>query len=273
MTTSAATSATSSDTMRQVLVVVAYVSTIVVNSMATLLPINNKTTGELSDNFEIFITPAGYVFSIWSIIYLGLMAYSIYQAQPAQKTNPRLRAIGWLFIFSCFANMAWIFVWHYEMVPASLAVMLVILVPLVTIYIRLAARPDSRYNSVTTGERWTVHLPFRIYLGWITVATIVNTTTILDYFGWEGGGIAPELWTAIMVGVGMVVALFFTVRQRDWIYGMVIVWAFAGIAAKHGDVTLVAGPALGAAAIIALSILAIAWQSRLGTHKWAEVRA
>jgi len=76
-----------------------------------------------------------------------------------------------------------------------------------------------------------------------------------------------------MVGVGMVVALFFTVRQRDWIYGMVIVWAFAGIAAKHGDVTLVAGPALGAAAIIALSILAIAWQSRLGTHKWAEVRA
>jgi len=241
MTTSAATSATSSDTMRQVLVVVAYVSTIVVNSMATLLPINNKTTGELSDNFEIFITPAGYVFSIWSIIYLGLMAYSIYQAQPAQKTNPRLRAIGWLFIFSCFANMAWIFVWHYEMVPASLAVMLVILVPLVTIYIRLAARPDSRYNSVTTGERWTVHLPFR--------------------------------WTAIMVGVGMVVALFFTVRQRDWIYGMVIVWAFAGIAAKHGDVTLVAGPALGAAAIIALSILAIAWQSRLGTHKWAEVRA
>jgi len=123
MTTSAATSATSSDTMRQVLVVVAYVSTI------------------------------GYVFSIWSIIYLGLMAYSIYQAQPAQKTNPRLRAIGWLFIFSCFANMAWIFVWHYEMVPASLAVMLVILVPLVTIYIRLAARPDSRYNSVTTGER------------------------------------------------------------------------------------------------------------------------
>ena len=275
MTTYAATASKSktSDILRQFFVIVAFIGTVVVNALATLLPINGLTTGELSDRYEIFITPAGYVFSIWSIIYLGLMAYTIYQALPSQRTNPRLRSIGWVFILSCITNMGWIFVWHYEMVPASLALMAVILIPLIMIYLRLAPSPDARFSHVTAAERWAVHIPFRIYLGWITVASIVNTTVILDYFGWSGGGIAPELWTAIILSVGTVIALLFTVGRRDWVYGMVIVWAFAGIAAKHSGVSLVAGSAMTTAAIVALSILAIAWQCRLGTRRWQEGQA
>ncbi|MEM7534647.1 MAG: TspO/MBR family protein [Chloroflexota bacterium] len=240
-----------SDTVRQILIVVAVLSTIVVNALANILPINGMNTGELSDKFVIFITPAGYVFSIWSIIYLGLLAYTIYQAQKPQRDNPRLRAIAMPFFISSFANMAWIFVWHYELVPLSWVAMIAILGSLIAIYTRLF----PSFDSASAAERWMTHIPFRIYLAWITVATIVNTTVILDYYGWSGGSISPEVWTAVMLGVGTVVGLFFTLVNRDVAYGTVLVWAFVGIAAKHSGVPIVFGAAAATAVIMALSVV------------------
>lgn len=239
------------DMLRQFLVIMAFVGTIIVNAAATILPINNMTTGDLSDKYEIFITPASYVFSIWGIIYLGLLAYVTYQALPSQRANPRLRAISGPFIFSSLVNMAWIIAWHYEYVPLSLAVMLMIIGSLVLIYTRL--RPH--YNSVPTAERWTTHIPFSIYLGWITVATIVNATTVLDYYGWSGGGILPEIWTAIMLGIATVIGLIMTQVRRDIAYGLVFVWAFAGIAVKHSGVPVVFAAAAVTAAVMASAVV------------------
>ena len=249
---------TSGDILRQLMIIIAFIGTVVVNALANILPINGLNTGELSDKYEIFITPAGYVFSIWSVIYLGLLAYTVYQALPSQGTNPRLRAIGWPFVWSCVANIGWILVWHYEFVPVSLAVMLVIIGFLIVIYSRLF----PSYTNASVVERWTTHIPFRIYLGWITVATIVNVTVLLDYSGWGGGGIAPEMWTAIMLGVATIVGLFFSLVNRDMAYGLVLVWAFIGIAVKHSGVRLVAGAAGTTALIMALSVLVAGWQSR-----------
>lgn len=243
------------DMVLQVLVVVFFVSTVVINALANILPINGLTTGDLSDKYQIFITPAGYVFSIWSVIYLGLLAFSVYQALPSQRTNPGLQAIRAPFIFSSIVNMAWIVVWHYEWVPLSLAVMLMIIGSLITIYTRL--RP--RFNLASTGERWTTHIPFSIYLGWISVATIVNITVIFDYTGLSAtltsGAISAELWTAIMLGVATVVGLFFTQIKLDPVYGLVFVWAFIGIAVKHSDVPIVFGAGTVTAIIMGLSVL------------------
>lgn len=239
------------DMLRQFLVIVAFVGTVIVNAAATILPINNITTGDLSDKYEIFITPAGYVFSIWSVIYAGLLAYTVYQALPSQRTNPILRAIGGPFIFSSIVNMAWIIVWHYEYVPLSLAVMLLILGSLILIYLRL--RPA--YAIASSAERWTTHIPFSIYLGWITVATIVNVTVLLDYYGWSGAGIAPEVWTAIMLGVATIIGLIMTQVRRDIAYGLVFVWAFAGIAIKHSGVPVVFAAAAVTAAVMASSVV------------------
>jgi hypothetical protein len=116
--------------------------------------------------------PAGYVFSIWGLIYLGLIAYAVYQALPAQAHNPDLRSIGYIFVLSSLANIGWILLWHYEVFPATVLVMSVLLVCLIGIYLRL----DIGRKQVSNGMRWFVHLPFSIYLGWITVATIANVT-------------------------------------------------------------------------------------------------
>lgn len=115
------------DILRQVLVIIAAFATIIFNIAANALPLNGLNTGELSDRFQIFFVPAGYVFSIWGLIYLGLIAYAIYQLLPAQRENPRLRSIGYLFILSCLANIAWLFLWHYEVFEFTLIAMGVLL--------------------------------------------------------------------------------------------------------------------------------------------------
>ena len=140
------------NTLRQILVVVATLATITVNGLANALPINNLGTGEISDMFAVYFVPAGYVFSIWGLIYLGLIAYSIYQALPTQRENPALEKIGYIYIISAVANIAWIFLWHYLIFPLTILAMLAILGCLVLIYMRLGIGQ----SSVSTVEKWSV---------------------------------------------------------------------------------------------------------------------
>ena len=176
------------DTLRQIITVIAVVATIVVNTLANILPFNGQETGAISDRFAIYFVPAGYVFSIWGLIYLGLIAYAIFQALPAQRENPRLRSIGGLFALASVANIVWIFLWHYEVFPATLAVMLVLLGSLIAIYLRLG----TGRTPVSRAETWMVRVPFSVYLGWITVATVANATQLLYFLGWNGGALGPR---------------------------------------------------------------------------------
>lgn len=228
------------DLLRQVLVIIALAATIFVNYLSNALPINGLTPGEISDSFPVRFTPAGYVFSIWSIIYLGLIAYAIYQALPSQRANPRLRTIGWSFVLSCVANSSWIFAWHYGLYPLSLLVMFVLLGALITIYTRLY----PAYPIASTAERWTTHIPFRIYLGWVTVATIANTTIVLYNWGWQGAPLTAETWAALLIYIAAVIGFFFALRLRDVAYTLVLVWAFVGIYVEQNDAPLTAYSAL-----------------------------
>jgi benzodiazapine receptor len=234
------------DTLRQVLVIIAAFATIIFNIAANALPLNGLNTGELSDRFNIFFVPAGYVFSIWGLIYLGLIAYAIYQVLPGQRENPRLRSIGYLFILSCLANIAWLFLWHYEVFEFTLIAMGVLLLSLIAIYLRL----DIGRGEVSNAEKWAVHVPFSIYLGWITVATIANTTQLLYYLGWNGWGISAEIWAVIMLAAGVIISAIMSLTRADIAYSLVLVWAYIGIAIQHNDTPLVANSALIAAGLI-----------------------
>ncbi len=249
MNSTEATSRRGSDLLRQIIVLLVTIGTIVVNGLAVSLPLNGKSTGEISDSFPVLFTPAGYVFSIWSLIYAGLIAYSIYQVLPAQRENPRLRSIGWLYVVSGIANSVWIFLWHYEQFALTVVVMLVLLISLILIYLRLA--PSRR--SVSRAELWTTHIPFSVYLGWITVATVANVTTLLYFLGWNGGGIAPELWAIIMIGVATLLGLIFALREKDVAYVAVLVWAFIGIYVKQSATPTVAWTALILAVVLAIA--------------------
>jgi len=238
------------DIIRQISVVVALIVTIVVNVLSNTIPFNGLTAPEIADSFDVYFVPAGYVFSIWSIIYLGLIAYAVFQLLPAQRENPRLRQTAWWFVLSSAANSIWLFLWHYGYFALSVVAMLTILVSLIVVYLRLGV---SR-QAVPSGERWLVHLPFSIYLGWISVATIANITAFLDFVNWDGFGIAPEIWTIIMLVVATVLSGLMAYYRQDIAYLLVLIWAFIGIGVEQSDTPQVANATYVLAAIVAIFV-------------------
>lgn len=230
---------------------VAVLLTFGLNSLANALPLNGQTTGEISDRFPVFFVPASYVFTIWFVIYALLIAFAIYQIRPSQWDNPRLQKIGPYFLLSCVANVAWLFLWHYEIFPLTLVAMVGLLLSLITIYLRLGIGR----TRVPAGERWLVHLPFSVYVGWVTVATIANVTWLLYFVNWSGWGIPPEIWAVIMLVVGGIVATAMSLRHADVGYLLVIIWAFIGIAVKQAGTPVVATSAWVLSALVAVILV------------------
>lgn len=238
------------DIIRQAGVILSILATIIVNGLANVLPINGLNTGQISDRFKVYFVPAGYVFSIWGLIYLGLIAYGIYQALPTQRENPRLRATGWWIVLGGLANIAWIFLWHYQVFPLTILAMLVLLASLIITYLKLGiGRTD-----VSKTETWLVRVPFSIYLGWITVATVANATSLLDYLRWNAFGLAPETWMVIILAAVLVISALMSFSRHDVAYTLVILWALAGIAFKHAAVPAIATPTWITFALVLLAL-------------------
>jgi hypothetical protein len=246
----------SRDIARQISVIVALMITIAVNVMSNALPFNGITAPEIADSFNVYFVPAGYVFSIWGLIYLGLISYAIFQLLLAQRENPRLRQIGWWFVLSSAANSIWLYLWHYGYFALSVLAMLILLVSLIVIYLSLGVKRQA----VPSSERWFVHLPFSGYLGWITVATIANITAFLDYANWNGFGLSPEIWTFIMLGVAVTIAGLMAYFRKDIAYLLVLVWAFVGIGVEQADTYQVANAANLAAMIVGLIAILVVLQ-------------
>jgi benzodiazapine receptor len=251
-------------TLRQILVIVATLATLVVNTLASTLPLNGKDTGQISDQFKVFFVPAGYVFSIWGLIYLALIAYTVYQALPKQRDHATQDRVGYLYVGSALANILWLFMWHYERFALTILFMLALLICLIAIYLTLG----TGRTGTSTANRWLVRVPFSIYLGWITVATVANFTTFFSSLGWGNGyDTASAVWAAVMIVVATVIAVLMSLRHGDIAYIAVIVWAFIGIAVKHSGTALVAVTA-GVMAAVAAASLALGVpraQNRLGS--------
>jgi hypothetical protein len=239
------------DSLRQYINLVMAIVTIIFNVLANALPLNGQNTGEISDRFQVYFVPAGYVFSIWGLIYIAWIAFAIYQMSPVQRDNPRLRQVGYLFALSGVANMAWLFLWHYEYFVLTVVVMLILLLALIAIYLRL----QIGQIQVAPLERWCVDIPFSVYLGWITVATIANITALLSYLHWDGWGISPEVWTLIMLTVGVCIASAVSLTRGDVAFMLVIIWAFVGIAIKHAGVPIVATGAWVTTVLVGLMLM------------------
>ena len=257
------------DIFRQAFVVLGTLAVIVVNALASALPLNGQTTGEISDRFDVYFVPAGYVFAIWGLIYLAMLAYTVYQALPGQRENPRLRRTGWLYVLSCAANIAWIFLWHWNYYAFTLIAMGALLLLLIAIYLLLG----TGRTHVPPAETWLVRVPFSIYLGWITVATVANVTSLLEYLGWNGWGIDPVTWAVIMLVVAAIVASLVSITRGDIAYMAVILWAFAGIAVKHSTVLAIVVTVWVAGILAALTLLIGVPLARARMRDHAQVAA
>ncbi len=235
MTNPATTSAPGRTTARgwvKALVAVTFVVMVAVNGLANALPINGRTTGEVSDSYPNLFAPAGLTFSIWGLIYLLLAAHVLYQfglfhdRDGAEGRGALLDRVGLLFAATSLANTGWILAWHYDLIGLSTVLIATLLVLLI-----LTTRAARGLTS--TRDRLFVRLPFSVYFGWITVATIANVTTWLVSLGWDGFGIAESTWTVIILVVGALIGLATVLRDRDVAYGLVFVWAYFGIWFKH----------------------------------------
>lgn len=207
---------------------VAYVAMVAVNFMANGLPINNRSTGEISDAYPNLFAPAGPAFSIWGLIYLLLGGYMLYQfVKKDKKINDLFKKINPLFIATSIANISWIFAWHYDYIGLSVLIMAVLLFLLIKIADVLRA------EQFTSLEKLFIWAPFSIYFGWITVATIANITVFLVSISWNGFGIADFVWTSIILLVGTIIGILRMRKDKNIAYGMVLIWAYSWILFKH----------------------------------------
>jgi hypothetical protein len=242
---------------------IAFLATITVNALANILPINGKTTGELSDLYPNLFVPAGLTFSIWGLIYLLLAVFTVYQLVTAgQNVAGFLQKIGPLFVLSSAANICWIFLWHHQRVSASVVAMLVLLASLLALYLRLGIG----VSASSWRERLLVHLPFSIYLGWITVATVANITALLVHTGWTRFGASEELWTVVVLVVAAGITLAVLFSRNDLFYSLVILWAFLGILLKRLAVD--SPPSRAIVITLAVSMAAIALVLLIRIPRW-----
>lgn len=214
-----------------VITLLTYIIMITLNALASILPINGRDTGQISDFYANLFAPAGITFSIWGLIYLLLLGYSIYQFSIYRTKNDNIKKllimISFVFTINSIANSFWILAWHYDNILLSLILMLVILSTLIVINIRL------RNEKLSFIQHIFIRLPFTVYLGWITVATVANVTTYLVSIGWNRFGIAEYLVTDVIIIVAALIGFVATIYYKSIAYALVIIWAYAGIALKH----------------------------------------
>lgn len=232
---------------------VALVFTVIFNYVSNTGVFNGKTIGNVSDEYHTLITPAGYAFSIWGLIYLLLFAFVIYTGRSLFSKNVRephsaVKDIGWWFVISCVANCAWIVSWLYGLTGLSVIILLVMLISLLTILLK-----TQKYQNGT--EKWLINIPFQIYAGWITVAFTVATSSWLAQMENFGFGISEITWAMIILSVVTAIHLFMTWGKNTAVFSLVAVWAFFAIANEDGQLNQISTFATITAILILISSL------------------
>jgi hypothetical protein len=236
---------------------VAFVAVVIVNALATTIPLGGMTTGQLSDLYPNLFVPAGITFAIWGVIYVLLGLYVVYNlivsARASDESSASMSRIGLLFLLSCAANAGWIFSWQYRVLPLSLVCMLILLASLIMIYVGL----NVGRSQAGSAQRYMVHLPFSIYLGWISIATIANVTALLVYYKWDRFGISEQVWAIVMIAVGVALGLLVLLYRTDIFYALVVDWAVLGILLKRTAAEGGAAQGVIVASWIAIGVLTL----------------
>jgi hypothetical protein len=232
--------------------IIAFAAVVVVNGLAgSTTIIGGQDTAQVSNENFTLITPAGYTFAVWGIIYILLGVFAIFQALPSNEGKTAGK-IGWFFILSSAANIAWLFLWQFEFLSLSVVLMFLLFASLLMVYLRLGVGKAS----VSWHERLAVQVPFSVYLGWITIASIANVAAALVSVGWDGFGIGAETWGILVVMVALLITTLVVLTRRDAAYGLVIIWALVGISASQSGNQNVTLAVQVSAAIVAVAVVA-----------------
>ncbi|HEX4921045.1 MAG TPA: hypothetical protein VFV92_09930, partial [Candidatus Bathyarchaeia archaeon] len=210
----------------------AFAAVLVVNSLAgSTRLLGGRNTADVSAAYPTLITPAGFTFSIWGIIYALLAVFIVFQLLPEHRKDRFNVQVSYFFILSCLLNIVWLFLWQSEYIIASVPLIFALLVTLIIAYLRL----DVGRSEASRAEKVCVHLPFSVYLGWITIASIANVASGLVSVNWSGLGLSPTTWAQLVVMVALAITLLVVWTRRDPAFGMVVTWALIGITANQSS--------------------------------------
>jgi hypothetical protein len=233
--------------------ILAFILLVLVNGLAgSTTLIGGKNTADISNANFTLITPAGYVFSIWGVIYLLLGIFVVFQALPSEKSKEYHKKIGWLFVLSSICNIVWLFLWQFEYLVLSVILMFMLLASLIFIYLRL----NIGKSKVGLREKLTIHLPFSTYLGWITIASIANVSATMVSLNWDGFGVNPATWATLIVIIALAIAILVAVTRKDIAYALVVTWAFIGIAVGQSGNQSIATLAQASAIVVLITLVA-----------------
>lgn len=247
------------DSKKKILIignVIAVFATIIVNALANIIPIGGNLTGDISDSIPNLFVPAGLTFAIWGVIYVLILCFAFYQLADLfgriKTSGEYINNISFWFILGSLGNIVWIFLWHYEQILLSMIPIVVLFLSLLIIYLRL----NIGRSNAPKMERYLIHLPISVYLGWLTVATIANVTAVLVTLDVGGLVLGEVLWTVLVIIVAMIITLLVIYQRQDVGYSLVIIWALIGIIIKqYGSFQMIVLTASVAAAIIAVFLL------------------
>lgn len=254
----------------QVLNIVALIITIIINYLSNTGIFNGNTMATVSDRYHNYFTPEGYAFSIWGLIYLGLLAFVIYQARSLFKKvedDWPVKQIGWWFIISCIANSLWVIAWLYDFIGVSVVLMIVLLVSLIRIIYATRMELDDLPLKKIAFVWW----PFCLYSGWITVALIANVSAWLTKLNWNGFGISGTSWAIIMIIIAGIINLIITWKRNMREFGLVGAWALVAIAVANWDSeNYIKSVAIAVAAILFISTSIHAYKNR-ASSPWKSI--
>jgi hypothetical protein len=229
--------------------IVAFVFLVLINSLAGSTKIlGGKNTAEISDAYPTLVTPAGFTFSIWGVIYTLLGVFIVYQALPNNKGQKYREKIGWLFVYNILINIAWLFLRQYEYLSFSVVLMFLLLINLIVINLNL----DIGNSKISLSEKIAVQAPFSVYLGWISIATIANMSVFLTSIGWDGFRINQEIWAILIILVALIITILNIVTRKDLAFGLVVIWALVGIGVNQ---TMNISITTGVSAIVIIGFL------------------
>lgn len=234
------------DQFRSVLVFAATIGTIAVNWLASAGRVGGVTPDVVSDRYPTAVTPSGYAFAIWSLIYFGLAAFSVYQLLPANIA--RFHALRSPYILTCALNCAWIFFWHQDQIAICMAIIAGLLFTLLVINIQVR-------ESASMSDFWLVKAPFGIYFGWVTAATLVNFAVLVVHLGVDLSASATTVFGIFIILFAAALGIIVRLKLTNYFYPLAIAWALTAIAVKQsGQTLIVAAAALGVVACLIASL-------------------
>ena len=244
------------------LVLASTVLMITLNSLPASV-FNGQSNAVMSRKYQTLITPAGYAFAIWGLIFIGVLAYAIYQVMPGQRSNPRFSAAAPWAIANMILNGFWTVIFGQEWIALAT---LVIIADLLTLYKIVDALGINRVR-VSPIETAIARVPFSIYFGWLTVATTVCIAFFLKANGFDAFALGEQTWAVVMLVVALGIGAVVFNKYRNVAYMLVFTWAYYAISVQTRTIPMVPTVAIaGAVGAVVLAVIGLLKRRKLSNE-------